>query len=134
MRIESSKREIIDSTDIQNAYIKFYPYMMDYLWDLHTVMDLANLEIAIFTLFPNKEEMQRCVDALELDIRDTYKDEVEDGEKFKKTFESVKQCIEDYQDSGYAIYQVGESLDVEEIKEEVEPKNKTLHLGRIVER
>lgn len=135
MRIELSKREIIDSSDIQNAYMKFYPCMMNYLWDLHTVMDLANLEIAIFKRFPDKEEMQKYVDSLEINIRDTFKEDEELGQlEFKKTFEALKQCIEDYQDCGFDIYQISNSLNIEEIKEESEPEKKTLHVGKIVER
>ena len=135
MKIEMSKREIIDSSDIQNAYMKFYPYMMDYLWDLHTVMNLANLEIAIFKVFPDKEEMQRCVNLLEIDIRDTFKEDEEIGQKeFKKNFEILKQYIEDYQDCGFSIYQIPESINIDNIKDESEPDKKTLHVGKIVER
>ena len=137
MKIESSEREYITSQDIQNVYLKFYPYMMQYLWDLKVVMDLANLEIAIYQRFPDKEEMLKYANALEHGIQDTYRDD-EDPEcvQFKKAFEQLKSYIEDYEDVGYDVYRVPEKIEApkeEENKPEVKEK-KVIEVGKIVKK
>lgn len=137
MKIESSEREYITSQDIQNVYLRFYPYMMQYLWDLKVVMDLANLEIAIYQRFPDKEEMLKYANALEYDIQDTYRDD-EDPEcvQFKKSFEQLKSYIEDYEDVGYDVYRVPEKIEApkeEESEPEVKEK-KVIEVGKIVKK
>ena len=119
----------------------FYPFMMQYLWDLKTVMDLANLEIAIFQRFPNKEDMEKYIEALEYDILDTFKDEDDEASTdFKKTFETLKSNIFDFENPGYDIYKVDEAVSVEDILKESDKesdkaeKDTTLHVGRIVQR
>lgn len=138
IKIESSNKEIITSQDIQNAYLKFYPFMMQYLWDIKTVMNLANLEIAIYKIFPDKDEMERYLNLLEIDIRDTYRDDTgEDAEckEFQAAFDHLRSYIEDYDNSGYDIYRIQETLDADDIieaNEEAEHKEKkVLHVGRI---
>lgn len=140
MKIESSTKEIITAQDIQNAYLKFYPFMMQYLWDIKTVMNLANLEIAIYKIFPDKDEMEKYLNLLEIDIRDTYRDDTgEDKElqHFQEAFDHLKSYIEDYEDCGYDIYRIQENLDADDIIEaneeaEKEPtEKKVLHVGRI---
>lgn len=136
VKIECSRREVITSQDIQNDYIKFYPYMMQYLWDLKTVTDLANLEIAIFKRFPDKEEMEDCIEKLEVEIRDTYRDEEDENDKeFQKAFNLLKEDIELYEDTGFEIFQVEEALDVQDVLgEDKFSEHKTLHVGKIVQR
>ena len=142
MEVKSSTFERISSQDIQNAYLKFYPCIMQYLWDLNTVMYLANLEIAIYKRFPEKEEMEKYIDLLEIEIRDTYNDESDvKSKEFKESFEELKNCIESYEDDKCQcdIYQVQETVDVDEIlgtdeSESDESGNKVIHVGRVVKR
>lgn len=143
MKIESSSREVITSQDLQNAYLKFYPFMMKFLWDINTVMHLANLEISIYKRFVDIEEVRRNLNLLELDIRDTYKDsDLPELIDFEKTFEHLKDCVESYEESGYEIYRIAENLDVEAIlteddlsKEDSHKGNSTeIHVGKVVTR
>lgn len=133
--------KVITSMDIQNAYIKFYSYMMQYLWDLNTVMNLAKLEIAIYKRFPKKEEMQQYIDLLEKDIYLTYdNEEALNSDDFKKSFEHLKQYIEDYEESGLEIYAMVPNIDVDKILGEdkidndSEGEKKTIEVGKIVRR
>lgn len=133
--------KVITSMDIQNAYIKFYSYMMQYLWDLNTVMNLAKLEIAIYKRFPKKEEMQQYIDLLEKDIYLTYdNEEALNSTDFKKSFEHLKQYIEDYEESGLEIYAMVPNIDVDKILGEdkidndSEGEKKTIEVGKIVRR
>jgi len=112
---------VITSSDIQSAYTRFYTYMMKYLWDINTTMDLAKLEIAIYKRFPDQDEMKECLYRLEKDIDDTYRDEDDPNSKdFKKKFEVLKDYIEKYNTPGFDIYRVEPELDLDEIKGESE--------------
>lgn len=142
MKIESSLREVITSQDLQNAYLKFYPFMMKFLWDINTVMHLANLEISIYKRFVDIEEVKRNLNLLELDIRDTYKDsDLPELIDFEKAFEYLKDCVESYEESGYEIYKISENLDTEAIlaeddssKDSHKENSKEIHVGKVVKR
>lgn len=138
MKIESSK-EVITSQDIQNRYIDLYLFMMNYLWDLRVVKELANLEIAIYKRFPDKDEMSNCLHKLRYDIQATYNELAEDGEEdFKKYYEALDEAIEDFDaNTGYEIYMVASALNPEEILEEgeveesIEPEKKKINIKDI---
>ena len=130
--------EVILSQDIQNYYIKFYACMMQYLWDMRTVMNLANLEISIFKRFPDKEEMENNIRLLESDIYDTIREAKGfDNPEFEKTFTKLKDAIADYQDTGYDIYQIQEKINIEDIKAQSkaegqsEPKKMHITVGHL---
>ena len=133
--------EVILSQDIQNYYIKFYACMMQYLWDMRTVMNLANLEISIFKRFPDKEEMENNIRLLESDIYDTIREAKGfDNPEFEKTFTKLKDAIADYQDTGYDIYQIQEKINIEDIKAQSkaegqsEPKKMHIKVGHLGEK
>lgn len=133
--------KVITSMDIQNAYIKFYTYMMQYLWDLNTVMTLAKLEISIYKRFPKKEEMEQYIDDLEKDIYLTFdNEEALNSDDFKKSFEHLKHYIEDYEENGLEIYAMVPNIDVDEIlgEDKIEDNNegekKTIEVGKVVRR
>ena len=139
IHIKASTKGVITSQDIQNSYINLYYFMMDYLWDLKVVKELANLEIAIYKRFPDKDEMSNCLHKLHYDIQNTYNELADDGEgDFKKYYEALDSAIEDFDpNSGYKIYTVAAVLDPEEIleegevKESVEPEKKKINIKDI---
>lgn len=139
VKIEMAKKVIITSQDLQNDYIKFYTYMMGYLWDLKVVTNLANLEMAIFKRFPDKEEMQKYVETLESYIRDTFKVEEDlDSAEFEAAFEVLKDDIENYEDIGYDIFTIEQAIDVDKILGEDavddKPTKKTVKVNKILKR
>jgi hypothetical protein len=84
-------------------------------------MNLANLEIAIFKRFPDKEEMENHLRLLETDIQDTIREaKRQDDEEFEKTFDKLKSSIENFNDNGYDIYQIEQKLDLSSIRAEGE--------------
>lgn len=134
LKITSTTSDAINSQDIQNVYMKFYTFMMQYLWNLDVVKNLANLEISIFQRFPDKEEMEKHLNALELQIKDTMKDEENPENKdFLESFETLKEYIQEYTDNGYEIYNLQPAVNVEEILDESEDDGK-LHVGKIVKK
>ena len=96
---KSTEKEVITSSDIQVKYEQLYHFLMEFLWEFNTVQALADLEIAVFKRFPDKEEMQRCLRELKLSISYTYNELSEDDEEeFKETFEDLEEAIENYEE------------------------------------
>ena len=134
-----SSTNIITSQDIQNKYIDLYLFMMDYLWDLNVVKELANLEIAIYKRFPDKDEMSNCLHKLRYDIQATYNELADDGEEdFKKYYEALDDAIENYDtNTGYEIYTVASILEPDEIidekddSEDITPEKKKINIKDI---
>ena len=105
-------KEVITSSDIQVKYEQLYHFLMGFLWEFQTVQALANLEIAIFKRFPDKDEMQRCLRDLKNSICYTYNEMAQDDEsEFKETVEDLEQAIEDYDNTGLELYGVEEVID-----------------------
>lgn len=102
----------ITSSDIQVRYEQLYSFLMDYLWEFKVVQALANLEIAIFKRFPDKDEMQRCLTILKRDVSLTY-NELNDNDEpdFKKAFEDLEEAIDEYDNAGCELYSVQEVID-----------------------
>lgn len=102
---------VITSSDIQVAYEQFYLFMMQYLWEFPVVQDLANLELAIFKRFPDKEEMQKCLRELNYSVSATYTElEQDDQPEFKEAYETLESAINDFEDPGCELYSVQEIL------------------------
>lgn len=105
-------RPAITSKDLQVKYEQLYHFLMQYLWEFQTIQEIANLEIAIFKSFPDKDEMMRCLRHLKQDIFYTYNELSEiDEEEFKETVEDLEQAIEDYEGVGVELYGVEEVID-----------------------
>lgn len=105
-------KTVITSADIQAKYEQLYLFLMDFLWEFQVVQALANLEIAIFKRFPDKDEMIMRLRNLEREVSYTYDDlAAEDQAEFKEAFEDLKETIDEYEDSGYELYSVEEVID-----------------------
>lgn len=105
-------KSLVTSADLQVKYEQLYHFLMGFLWEFQTVQALANLEIAIFKRFPEKEEMQRCLRDLKNSICYTYNELAQDDEEdFKETVEDLEQAIEDYDNAGCELYGVEEIID-----------------------
>lgn len=105
-------KEVITSSDLQVKYEKLYKFLMDFLWEFQTVQALANLEIAIFKRFPDKDEMLNCLRELNHMISQTYNELSEaEEEEFQKTYEDLEKSIEEFEDPGCELYGVEEFID-----------------------
>lgn len=104
--------KVITSSDLQVMYEQLYTFMMQYLWEFPVVQDLANLEIAVFKRFPDKDEMSKCIRELNYDISATYNElEDMDQDEFKKAFEKLETAIEEFENPGCELYAVQEIVD-----------------------
>ena len=107
-------KTMITSSDIQVKYEKLYEFLMGFLWEFQTVQALANLEIAIFRRFPDKEEMLKCLKQLNRSISYTYNDLAEeDKAEFKDAYEALETAINDFdgETAGCELYSVEEVID-----------------------
>lgn len=131
-------KQVITSSDIQVKYEQLYEFLMDFLWEFNTVQALANLEIAIFKRFPDRDEMLKCLRNLKSNISYTYNElAADDLDEFKTTFEDLEDAIENYEEPGYELYGVEELIDdpddvaaTDEI-ESVEPDKRKFKFGEI---
>lgn len=104
--------QVITSSDIQVKYEQLYKFLMDFLWEFPVVQDIANLEIAIFKRFPDKDEMLRCLRNLKHNISFTYNELAEDDDaEFKDAVDDLENTINEYEDSGCELYCVEELID-----------------------
>ena len=105
----------ITSADIQIAYEHLYRFLMDFLWEFTVVQSMANLEIAIFKRFPDKEEMQDCLRDLKRNISYTYTElSQDDNTEFEEAVDDLENAIEEYDEekTGCELYAVEEVVDV----------------------
>ena len=109
----TSSDELVTSADIQVKYEHLYKFLMDFLWEFRVVQTLANLEIAIFKRFPDKDEMLKYLLELKKDIANTYNELAEDDEtEFKDAVEELEDAINAYdaEKAGCELYAVEEVL------------------------
>ena len=105
-------KTVITSSDIQAKYEQLYEFLMDFLWEFTVVQAIANLEIAIFKRFPDKDEMLDCLRELKRSISYTYNELAEDdATEFKDTVEKLEDAIENFEDPGCELYCVEELID-----------------------
>ena len=131
---------VITSADLQIKYEHLYKFLMDFLWEFPVVQSLANLEIAIFKRFPDKDEMLKCIHELKRNIAYTYNELAQaDDTEFKDTMEDLESAIEDYEDPGCELYSVAEVIDspddvaaADEINaEDLDNGKRKFHIGDI---
>ena len=106
------EESIITSSDIQVKYEQLYQFLMDFLWEFRVVQSIANLEIAIFKRFPDKDEMLKCLRDLKLEISYTYNElEKDDEVEFKDAVDELEDAINNYEEPGCELYCVEEVID-----------------------
>lgn len=102
---------VITSSDIQAKYEKLYEFLMKYLWEFAVVQDIANLEIAIFKRFPDKDEMDHALQSLKRDVHQTYSElSKADMPEFQEAVEDLEQTIQDFDNPGCELYSVEEYI------------------------
>ena len=99
-------KTIVTSNDIQIRYQKLYKFLMDFLWEYDVVEALANLEIACYKQFPDKEEMTKSLRDLHRGILSTYNELTEDDKpEFEAAYTALESAIDEY-DSDNALVDI----------------------------
>lgn len=65
----------ISSQDLRNTYEKFYSAIRRYLWPYDVLKDLAEVEVNIYSAFPNLTKLCSDLDKLAKSMKDTLKDD-----------------------------------------------------------
>ena len=60
---------MINSRELHQNYNKLYTVFREYIWDYATVECMADLEVAIYKLCPNLDDVSRCLNKLEYQIK-----------------------------------------------------------------
>lgn len=66
---------MVTAKQIQSAYNKLYEQLRNYIWPYEAVEMIANLEIAIYSTFPNLNEIQSCFNRLSTFCKAYLKDD-----------------------------------------------------------
>lgn len=78
------------SVEIQNAYVDLYKQIRKYIWAFSTVEVLAELEVAIYSSFPDIQEIRNKFNQLYQDIREQCMED----EDLNKSVEDLRELIE----------------------------------------
>lgn len=78
---------MINTSELQQAYIDLYVQLMRYIWDYSSVQILARLEIATYKRFPDVDEVRRYLNLLRMSARTVTRDD-----------EDVMNAFDDFQD------------------------------------
>lgn len=79
---------MINSKDIQRAYNDLYIELRKYIWGFNIVEEIADLEVASYTAFPDREEIDKCLRKLKSSINNEIRED-EDLEQSIKNFEEL---------------------------------------------
>lgn len=95
---------------LQQAYIKLYRHLRDFIWDFSVVELIADLEVESFTTFPDVDKLRKTTNKLDIEFRDLLKDE--DNEDFKTTWNSFKDIVNNNSEYYHKIHEVKEVIPV----------------------
>ena len=104
---------MISSVELQNKYIKLYECLRNYIWGLDTIADIANLEVAVYSSFPDTADITQSFNRLYIDMKDLF----EDDEDLKAAANDFKQTIADIKPEDFyaRVDQVQEVIQQEDI-------------------
>lgn len=60
---------MIQQTQLQSAYNTLYDRIAKYIWPFNTIVTLADLEVIVYTAFPDLENINRLFKSLILELR-----------------------------------------------------------------
>lgn len=86
---------MISSKELQNKYIKLYTELREYIWPTNTVEFIAELEIEVFSAFPNMDRVRKIFSNLKQSIIDHGLDlSDEDNEDLSEKLESFQNLLD----------------------------------------
>ena len=82
---------MLSSSDLQIAYNHLYEELRNYIWDVDTVIDIAELETAVYKAFPTHSEVICKFTKL-----------VEDTDQCVRESEELRNAFREFQDTLYS--------------------------------
>lgn len=83
---------MLNSKDLSRHYVKLYEHMREYVWDADTVEALAELEIAVYSRFPDIDSVQRKLSYLVSLIRSVISENDELSDVITQFSETLNSC------------------------------------------
>ena len=68
---------MISSVDVQNAYINLYKKLREYIWSAPVIEIIADLETAVYEVFPNMEDIRKQFKLLKYELYEVLRDDEE---------------------------------------------------------
>lgn len=78
---------MICSSELQNAYIKLYDALRQYIWDIQEVRLIADLEVSIYDTFPDLDKIYLNLSKLDRQTKDAQDED-----------DNLKSCFQDLYD------------------------------------
>lgn len=107
---------MISSQDYRNKYEPFYNEMRYYLWPYDVLEILGNLEVEIYTDFPDKDRLLQLFNKLRAQIRET----MDEDDELRKAFVNLEKVITSEEEDGYYL--------ISRVAEKNQEKDKVLRL------
>lgn len=82
---------MISANELQNSYVQLYKQVREYIWPLSTVEHLADLEVSIYSRFPDMEDIRKQFKLL----KSCMIDEIREDEELKSALDNFNKLIED---------------------------------------
>ena len=89
---------MIAAAILQSAYNDLYKEIRNYIWDYDTVEKLADLETAVYMVFPDLDKVRNNLNKLRNDISSA--DVYEEGRELQKAFDRFEERL----DGADAVY------------------------------
>ena len=83
---------MIDTKELQRAYINMYSAMRNYIWDYNAVKSLANLEVETFSAFPDIQKVRTYLNILKLYARQTTDNDPDVLDTFDEFNDILEKC------------------------------------------
>ena len=83
---------MIAAAILQSAYNDLYKELRNYIWDYNTVEKLADLETAVYMVFPNLDNVRHALNRLETEVRAS--DIYEDDEQLQRVIERFENKLD----------------------------------------
>lgn len=81
---------MIDISKVRSCYTKFYQTLVCYTWNINTIQTLSELEVYIFTSFPDVDKMRSKLRQLKMCIMRAYNSD----EDVKKSFDALESTLD----------------------------------------
>ena len=83
-----------NAIELQNLYVKMYSQLRNYIWGLDTVEKIAEIEMQIYSAFPDCARLQKLFASLYDDVHPMF----EEDEELEEAMNAMKNEIQDLEE------------------------------------
>lgn len=113
LKVMKRKQELYpkNSNLLRNDYIELYKQLRKFVWSIDVIQLIADLEIGVFTAFPDIEKVKRTFQRLK---QSTYYIDISDEsemEEYRSAFDTFENTLKDYADTYLNLDKVNEVVE-----------------------